>query len=153
MESRKHRFLLLALALALLSGCARQQSDPPEKTRAMILHITKQTEWEAAVSAGEYSAASLHDQGFIHCTTPDQAVSIANALFAGQNGLVLLCIDEERLDAEVRYENLEGGDELFPHVYGNINLNAVTDVIEFEPETDGRFRLPIAIQKKSNGIG
>jgi len=151
MESRKHRFLLLAVAL--LSGCARQQSDHAEKTRAMILHITKRTEWEAAVSAGEYSAASLHDQGFIHCTIPDQAVSIANALFAGQNGLVLLCIDEERLDAEVRYENLEGGDELFPHVYGNINLNAVTDVIEFEPETDGRFRLPIAIQKKSNGIG
>ena len=65
MESRKHRFLLLAVAL--LSGCARQQSDHAEKTRAMILHITKRTEWEAAVSAGEYSAASLHDQGFIHC--------------------------------------------------------------------------------------
>ena len=116
----------------------------------MILHITKRTEWEAAVFAGEYSAASIHDQGFIHCSTPDQVVSVADFLFAGQNGLVLLCIEEEKLDAEVCYENLEGGHELFPHVYGNINLNAVVDVIEFVPETNGRFRLPIEIQKRSS---
>ena len=114
----------------------------------MILHIAKRTRWEEAARAGEYEAASLRDQGFIHCSTPDQVVPVADFLFAGQSGLVLLCIDERQLDAEVRYENLEGGQELFPHVYGSINLDAVVDVVPFDPQTDGRFRLPDEIQER-----
>ena len=74
--------------------------------------------------------------------TPDQVVSVANYLYAGQHDLVFLCIDVNKLDAEVRYENLEGGKKLFPHVYGSINVDAVIDIIDFEPETDGIFRLP-----------
>jgi uncharacterized protein (DUF952 family) len=108
----------------------------------MILHITRRTEWEQAVSAGEYRTESLRDQGFIHCSTPDQVVPVANFLYAGQHDLVLLCIDVNKLDAEVRYENLEEEKNLFPHVYGSININAVIDVVDFEPETDGTFRLP-----------
>ena len=114
----------------------------------MILHITKRTEWEEAASVGEYRTASLRDQGFIHCSTPDQVVPVANFLFVGQSGLVLLCIDEGKLDAEIRYENLEGWQKLFPHFYGSINLDAVGDVVDFEPETDGRFCLPCEIQER-----
>ncbi|MBN1436719.1 MAG: DUF952 domain-containing protein [Sedimentisphaerales bacterium] len=113
----------------------------------MILHITKRSEWEEAVLAGEYGAASLNAEGFIHCSKAEQVVRVANFLFAGQEGLVLLCIDEEKLTAEVRYENLEGGEELFPHVYGSVNLDAVVDVVGFPTEADGRFCLPLGIEK------
>ena len=114
----------------------------------MIFHITKRIEWEEAVRAGEYRAASLKEEGFIHCSTPEQVVRVANFLFAGQSGLVLLCIEVGKLDANVRYENCEGGQELFPHVYGSINLNAVLDVIDFNPDPDGRFRLPSEIRRR-----
>jgi len=114
----------------------------------MILHITKQTEWQKAASVGEYRTSSLCDQGFIHCSRLEQVLPVANFLFGGQSGLVLLCIDEGKLDAEVRCENLEGEQEIFPHVYGKINLDAVVDVIEFEPEIDGHFRLPCRIQER-----
>ncbi len=114
----------------------------------MILHITKRTEWQDAISTGEYRTASLRDQGFIHCSTPDQVVLVANFLFAGQSGLILLCVDEGKLNAEVRYENLEGGQQLFPHVYGSINVDAVVGVVDFEPETDGCFCLPCEIREK-----
>jgi len=114
----------------------------------MIFHITKRIEWEEAVRAGEYRAASLSDEGFIHCSTPKQVVRVANVLFAGQWGLVLLCIDVEKLQAEVRYENCEGGADRFPHVYGSINLEAVVDVVDFHPDPEGRFQLPDEIQTR-----
>jgi len=114
----------------------------------MIFHITKGIEWEEAVRAGEYRAASLNDQGFIHCSTPEQVVRVANFLFAGQWGLVLLCIEVGELEAKVRYENCEGGQELFPHVYGSINLDAVVDVVDFNPDQEGCFQLPDEIEKK-----
>jgi len=114
----------------------------------MIFHITQRIEWEEAVRAGEYRAASLNDQGFIHCSTPEQVVRVANVLFAGQCGLVLLCIEVGKLEAKVRYENCEGGADLFPHVYGSINLKAVVDVVDFHPDADGRFRLPGDISRR-----
>ncbi|MFI0609462.1 MAG: DUF952 domain-containing protein [Anaerolineae bacterium] len=51
-------------------------------------------------------------------------------------------MDAERLVPERRYENLEGGTQLFPHVYGPINLDAVLRVVAFPSEEEGSFRMP-----------
>ena len=108
---------------------------------SIILHIARQENWEEAQASGLYRADTLMTEGFIHCSTPEQVVGVANTWFRGQRGLVLLCIDTEALEAEIRYENLEGGDELFPHVYGPLNLEAVVRVLDFEPQADGAFAL------------
>ena len=78
-------------------------------------------------------------EGFVHCSEPDQVVRVANARFVGRTDLVLLWISVARLTAPVRYENLEGGTELFPHVYGPINLDAVVAVTPFRPDPAGVF--------------
>ncbi|HTG14112.1 MAG TPA: DUF952 domain-containing protein, partial [Blastocatellia bacterium] len=90
--------------------------------------------------------------GFVHCSTPDQVVRVADIRFRGQQGLVLLCIDTDRVTAEIRYENLEGGRELFPHIDGEINTDAVVQVAEFEPGAEGYFTLPamLAIQENKH---
>ncbi len=116
--------------------------ERPELNMAIILHITKQESWIEAKRNGRYIAESLPKQGFIHCSTPEQVISVANFLFRGQQGLVLLCVDEARLDAEVKYENLEGGQKLFPHVYGPIPCDVVVDVLPLRPSDDGAFSLP-----------
>ena len=108
----------------------------------LILHIVEVSVWARAQAAGRYEAASLASQGFIHCSLPNQAVRVANALFRGRQDLVLLVIDPERLRAEVRYENLEGGNRLFPHVYGSVSLDAIVDVLPFPAGPDGAFDLP-----------
>jgi uncharacterized protein (DUF952 family) len=64
---------------------------------------------------------------------------VARQRFRGRTDLVLLHIDPDRLGVPVRCENLEGGQELFPHVYGPIPLTAVVDVTLFRPEPDGSF--------------
>ncbi|MFQ6101804.1 MAG: DUF952 domain-containing protein [Anaerolineae bacterium] len=108
---------------------------------SLILHITKREQWERAESAGVYRGDTLDSEGFIHCSTPQQVIILANALFHAQKGLVLLCIASERVKAEIRYEGLEEG-ERFPHIYGPLNTDAVIEILEFEPGEDGKFELP-----------
>ena len=71
-----------------------------------------------------------------------QLLAVANHLYAGQSGLVLLLIEPERLAAAVRYEEFETSGKFFPHVHGPINLDAVVQVLPFPPQPDGTFQLP-----------
>jgi uncharacterized protein (DUF952 family) len=108
---------------------------------SLILHIAKREQWKRAQSAGVYRADTLDADGFIHCSTPRQVVEVANTFFRAQRGLVLLCIASGRVRAEIRYEGGEGGEQ-YPHIYGPLNLNAITGVLDFEPGEDGAFELP-----------
>ena len=106
------------------------------------MHITTAKDWQAARDRGRYEVPSLATEGFIHCSTPAQVVATANRFFAGRRDLVLLAIDPSRLGSEVRFENLEGGDEPFPHVYGAIELEAVFAAHPWRPAPSGRFERP-----------
>jgi uncharacterized protein (DUF952 family) len=119
---------------------------------AVVLHITTDAEWRAAVAAGSYRPASLDREGFIHCSTYDQAAATAHRFFAGRTDLILLCIDEDRVAAPIRYEppaTASPGvapdpraDQRFPHLYGPLAPEAVIRVVPFPPGLDGSFRLP-----------
>lgn len=91
---------------------------------------------------GSYRSEMFATEGFIHCSTREQVIKVADDRFRRQTGLVLLCIDTDKVTAEIRYENLEGGPELFPHIYGEINTDAVVQVAELEPGVDGYFAMP-----------
>lgn len=108
-----------------------------------ILHITTRTAWDAAQHGNAYRADSLHSEGFIHCSTPQQVLGPANAFYRGQHNLVLLVIDPAKLQADLRYE--AAGHDLFPHVYGALNFDAVIDVLPFPPQADGTFALPSSL--------
>ncbi len=120
----------------------------------LITHITTRAQWEQAQKAGEYRAPSLQDAGFIHFSYPHQVVGVANAFYRGQAGLVLLAVDSTRLTAELKNEppyhpsasdEAPAPDNLFPHLYGALNLDAVTAVHDFPPNVDGSFNLPTGI--------
>lgn len=108
----------------------------------IILHITTEKEWQTAVAAGEYRADSLASEGFIHCSTVGQVLMPANQLYAGQTGLVLLKIDPAKLAAKLVYEDCYETGHQFPHIYGPLNLDAVSGLVAFPPNPDGTFSLP-----------
>ncbi|MCZ7546032.1 MAG: DUF952 domain-containing protein [Anaerolineae bacterium] len=113
---------------------------------SIILHITTRDAWQAAQVAGAYRGDTLDTAGFIHCSTPAQVVPVADAYYRGQAGLVLLCIEEARVQAEIRYESpAPGADTRYPHVYGPMNLDAVVKVVDFPPNSDGTFALPAEV--------
>ena len=119
------------------------------KPENIIIHLASNDAWLAAAKQGVYHADSLSTMGFIHCSRPSQIVDVANTFYHGQQGLVLLLIDPSKLVAELKWEppaepeptHARAGD-LFPHLYGPLNLDAVTDVIPFESAADGMFSLP-----------
>jgi uncharacterized protein (DUF952 family) len=135
--------------------CLLRAADPSTHfcviLKSVIFHILKRSEWEAALSRGRYAAASLRVEGFIHCSTLAQVVDTANRFYRGQAGLVVLCIDEARLRAELKYEapksaHGEAAGEVFPHFYGELNVDAVVRVVELPCEVDGSFRLPSGLR-------
>lgn len=105
----------------------------------IIFHIAEREAWNQSQTKQSYRPQMLSAEGFIHCSTPAQVLQVANARFRGRSDLLLLSIDTDRVDAEIRYENLEGGQELFPHIYGELDRGAVIRVVEFKPQADGRF--------------
>ena len=109
---------------------------------AIIFHITAGKAWRSAAAEGIYRTETFRTEGFIHCSTAGQVIQVANIRFRGQTGLVLLSIATDKVTAEIIFENLEGGPQLFPHIYGELNIDAVIQVAEFEPAADGHFTLP-----------
>src|SRR5262245_34646996 len=135
----------LGASLAPSAGRARPTRDTGGVP--VIFHIARRREWDEAIAAGEYRRstrdASLDEVGFIHCSTAAQVAPTAQRFYSDEpEPLVLLSIDVDRVDAEVVYENLDGGPELFPHVYGPLPVDAVVLVEPFIMNPGGPPRPP-----------
>jgi len=122
---------------------------------SVIFHITRGQQWEEAKQVQSYRGDTLDTEGFIHCSTLPQVLKSANKFFVGQTGLLLLWIDSDKVQAEIKYELAAG--ENYPHIYGPLNVDAVLKVVEFEPGADGKFELPeeltASINEQSPGAG
>jgi uncharacterized protein (DUF952 family) len=64
---------------------------------------------------------------------------IVDTLFRGRDDVVLLTIDPTRVDAEIRVEAVGSGDEVFPHIYGPLPLDAVAHTHDVPVGDDGRL--------------
>lgn len=107
----------------------------------MILHVTRKADWERATAVGEHRAESLASEGFIHCSTEYQVARSANRHFAGRTDLVVLLIDPVKLRSPLIHEPASSG-EIFPHVHGPVNVEAVIKAVPYLMGMDGRFGSP-----------
>lgn len=99
----------------------------------LIYHVSLVSEWRSARGSSEYTMSSngvtLARAGFIHCCDVNQISGVLQRFYSDvTEPMCLLTIDPSRVGAPVVVENLEGGAELFPHVYGPIPIAAVTEV-------------------------
>ena len=107
----------------------------------IIYHLTSREAWAAAQPTGEYEALSLAEEGFIHCSADEaQMLRVAERLYPAATGLQVLDVDTTKLQAEVKREPSRSG-ELYPHIYGRINLDAVVHVRDLTLDADGRHSL------------
>ncbi|MBE0431181.1 MAG: DUF952 domain-containing protein [Dehalococcoidia bacterium] len=107
-----------------------------------IFHITTEQQWLEAKRLGQYLPEDFAVRGFVHCSYATQVPRVADALFRGRSGLVLLEIEPSQVGCEVVDENLDGAMELFPHIYGPLPCSAVVAVHGFPCGVDGSFKLP-----------
>ncbi len=98
----------------------------------IIYHITYATDWELGLTQGFYTAPSLQAEGFIHCSLDNQVQGVLERYYAGETNLVKLVIDTDKLDHQPKFELAPSVNEDFPHIYGPINLNAVTEAVHLD---------------------
>jgi uncharacterized protein (DUF952 family) len=108
-------------------------------TPRRIFHLVAREDWALAQAAGTYAPPSLGTEGFIHFSARDQVLRSAARFYAGRDDMLVLVVDEARVGPAVRYEAAHG--ELFPHVYGALNLDAVEEALPLSRDGD-TFVLP-----------
>lgn len=108
----------------------------------LIYHILPRVDWAAAQVAGSYRPASLASQGFIHFSRVEQVLQVAGNFYQDAGDLLLLTVAAEKVKGEIRYEDLLGEGQRFPHLYGPLELSAVVAVDVFDKDATGVFRLP-----------
>ena len=102
-----------------------------------IYHLVLPSVWEAR--PGEpYRADSLQTEGFIHCSYAHQVAASANRFYASAGELLVLRIDPATLSSPVKAE-AAGSGELFPHVYGPIDRDAVTSARPLARDAAGKW--------------
>jgi uncharacterized protein (DUF952 family) len=122
-------------------------------TDVPIYHICRREEWDAAVSHGSYTGSSQDvADGFIHFSNAQQVAASAAKHRRGQEGLVLLTVDSETLGASLKWEASRGG-ALFPHLYGDLPLEAVRRVEDLPLGVDGLHIFPAMPDSRSDRQG
>jgi uncharacterized protein (DUF952 family) len=114
----------------------------------MIYKILSVADWEAAQAAGQF-AGSADDRrdGFIHFSDSSQVIGTAAKYFSGPTELVLLTVDPGRL-ADLRWERSRD-DALFPHLYGPLELDAVTRVDRLPDHRDAADAIAELLDRSS----
>jgi uncharacterized protein (DUF952 family) len=117
----------------------------------MIYHITSRKAWRDAQQRGDYRVESLETEGFIHCSQDTQVLPVAEKYYAGQRNLLVLKVDPSLLTSDLKCEPPAEGapppgvaeGELFPHVYGPINLGAIVKVFDLETNSQGKHSVEL----------
>ena len=91
-----------------------------------IYHIVLPEDWEIWKERSFYEAPSLLTEGFIHCSFEEQLESVISRYYASAPELVVLKITSEKLTSKLVAEPSTGG-EIYPHVYGPIDISAVVE--------------------------
>ena len=95
----------------------------------IIYHIVLPEVWEKFKDKDFYEAESLQTEGFIHCSFAEQIETVLNRYYKNTERVLFLEIETEKLTSELIIEPSTGG-EIYPHIYGNINKEAITETKE-----------------------
>lgn len=128
-------FRLMAAALSIIIN--QTLSGSP-----MIVKILRAAEWDRFNREQCFDGAPVDvADGYIHFSTPAQAIETAAKHFGGADGLQIVAVDPARLGAALRWEPSRGG-QLFPHLYGVLEMNHVLwhETLPLGP--DGRHVFP-----------
>ena len=110
--------------------------------KTTVYKICPASLWREAERAGIFRGAPVDlADGFIHFSAADQAEETAAKHFSGQDDLVLVAVDPEKLGPALKWEVSRGGAR-FPHLYAALPLDAVLWVKPLPLGPEGRHVFP-----------
>ena len=97
-------------------------------TAPELRHLATPDEWATYQATGSIEPPSLHDEGFVHCSTDEQLDATIERHYADVDELVVLHLHAEGLRDALRWEESRPG-ETFPHVYRAIEIAEVAQAV------------------------
>ncbi|MBY0479748.1 MAG: DUF952 domain-containing protein [Chitinophagaceae bacterium] len=93
-----------------------------------VYHVTSPQKWAEAQTKGQFETDSLVTEGFIHCSTDAQIPGVLERYYKGQKDLLKLKIQKDKVERPLIFELAGSINEVFPHIHGAINLDAIVEV-------------------------
>ncbi len=103
----------------------------------LVFHIAENQDWEKP--GDHYRPLAYLAEGFVHLSTKSQVLATAQRYYAGRSGLTLIAVQVSALPESLVYENLLGGDQLFPHYYAEIPRATVVATAPLLINSEGEF--------------
>lgn len=85
--------------------------------------------WEKFKDKSEYEAESLQTEGFIHCSFAEQLDAVLDRYYKGVDNVLILEIETDKLSSKLVNEP-STNNEIYPHIYGKINTDAIVRIEE-----------------------
>jgi len=111
-----------------------------------IYHFINKEGLSKYLNERELILPSLASEGFIHCSTLEQVLDVANFLAPYDEEMQLLEIEEAKVKPEVRFEDAMQNGRLFPHIYGPLNRDAIVAIHHLEWDGEDGYRLPAKLR-------
>jgi len=99
-----------------------------------IYHLVLPETWEKFKDLDFYEAESLQTEGFIHCSFAEQIDGVLERYYQGVERVLILTIEPAKLTSKLVNEP-STNNEIYPHIYGQINREAITEITEKDLES------------------
>lgn len=111
--------------------------------QSLMYHLVPDADFSAPDMSADYTPRAFERDGFIHCTNDrDEMARVANRFYkADPRPHLYLCIDKQRVNAPIRYEDGDPTKE-YPHIYGPLNRDAIIAVAPAGRDAQGNFLPP-----------
>ena len=113
-------------------------SAEESRTAGIAYHLLPRPVWESFSGQDLYEPEAYDQDGFIHLTLgTDPLLAVANLFYAGDTrDFEVLVLDLNRIQSPVKYED---PDQIYPHIYGLLNTDAVIGELKVDRTTNGAF--------------
>lgn len=105
----------------------------------MILHCIRKVEWNKVKDKKQWGKDLIEKDGFIHCSTLEFFWRVAPNFNDINEELIILLIDENKLISPIKYEDGDNSGRYYPHVYGEINNDAIIKILPFLKDKNGNY--------------
>lgn len=111
---------------------------PLQKDEHVTYHLVPAEIWESQMFEKSYLPERFAEEGFIHCTdTIEELVAVGNRYYRPDpRPFLVLAIDCDLVAADIVYEDSR---QIFPHIYGPLNTDAVLSMQHVVRASDGAF--------------
>ena len=104
-----------------------------------IYLLSSEQEYNQALNQGFLTRDSIELEGFIHASPKEQLTRVANKYYKATIKPLILVVDASKVNVEVKWEPAAGS--LYPHIYGPLNADAITEAQEIVLNENGDFVL------------